>query len=69
MLMKVGQIYKTDGEIVVVSFYRKGQIGIIYNDGYVINIFNDIISNAELIAEYPTWQEAVNSKEFRDENI
>jgi len=66
-MIKVGQIYITDGEIVVVSFYRKGQIGIIYNDGYVINIFNDIISNSELIAEYPTWQEAVNSKEFKGE--
>lgn len=66
-MIKVGQIYKTDGEIVVVSFYRKGQIGIIYNDGYVINIFNDIISNSELIAEYPTWQEAIDSEEFRGE--
>ena len=66
-MIKVGQIYKTDGEIVVVSFYRKGQIGIIYNDGYVINIFNDLISNSELIAEYPTWQEAIDSEEFRGE--
>lgn len=65
-MIKVGQIYKTDEQIVVVSFYRKGQIGIIYNDGYVINIFNDTISNSELIAEYPTWQEAVNSKEFKE---
>lgn len=65
-MIKVGQIYRTDEQIVVVSFYRKGQIGIIYNDGYVINIFNDIISNSELIAEYPTWQEAVNSKEFKE---
>ena len=24
--------------------------------------------NFKLIAEYPTWQEAVNSKEFRDDN-
>ncbi len=65
-MIKVGQIYKTDDQIVVVSFYRKGQIGIIYNDGYVINIFNDTISNSELIAEYPTWEEAVNSKEFKE---
>lgn len=28
---------------------------------------DDGVSDWEFITEYPTWREAVNSKEFRDE--
>ena len=81
-MIKVGQIYqrKINGERWVVTkgnFSPKGfdfvlgniPICMIRNDGEVTvgSIPHNFIKNCELIAEYPTWQEAVNSKEFKND--
>lgn len=77
-MIKVGQIYKfkdeTSIDIVVVTkeypptkdfnFYR---YDLILQDGEAWEWArkNDIQKSMVLVAEYPTWQEAVNSKEFK----
>lgn len=69
-MIKVGQIWRTlnNYKIVVTSTEEadyEGEVCILYSDGYVFNTFNDEdVYFHELIAEYPTWLEAVNSKEF-----
>lgn len=69
--IKVGQIYlkKETKEKFVISSYRFVEFYcLIYQDGFVsadVNI-TFIENYCKLLAEYPTWQEAVNSKEFKD---
>lgn len=75
MSIEVGQIY-TDGEdiYVVTNVWSsvlddKDYFCSINTDG-VVNVSNSACYAEEtdkLIAEYPTWQEAVNSKEFTGE--
>ena len=66
--IKVGQIYSYDSEnlFVITNVDCNGQY-IIWDDGSS-SYRNIKINSVELIAEYPTWQEAVNSKEFNDGN-
>lgn len=66
-MIKVGQIYSYDLEnlFVVTNVDCNGQY-IIWDDGSS-SYRNIKINNVELIAEYPTWQDAVNSPEFRGE--
>lgn len=71
-MIKVGQIYKNrDGKIFLIAWesvypYNIRSYCILYNNGEVDNITkNKIIDDSKLIAEYPTWQEAVNSEEFK----
>ena len=75
-MIKEGQIYrekqmpywrKNDADIFVVSnaYYN---ISVIYKDGKTDVIgWEWIQKDCELVAEYPTWNEAVNSKEFKGE--
>ena len=68
-MIKVGQIYKEeDGKRFVTT--RKiedtDMFEIIYEDGRTNNHSIAWIADCEFIAEYPTWKEAVNSKEFND---
>jgi len=72
MRIKVGQIYKDPDGIMVITQINKHldslRYDYIYNDGMTLSYMreDDVLSpGTELIAEYPTWQEAVNSKEFR----
>lgn len=72
--MKVGQIYKTGyfkWVVTHISDYPKYWATLIKKDGVTAGMYyqneEDIKRQGELIAEYPTWQEAVNSKEFWDE--
>lgn len=76
-MIKVGQIYKEHGEYdikYVISKVRpykdeivKKYYVAICNNGDVFEKFFEIdIKQDKLIAEYPTWQEAVNSKEFKN---
>lgn len=72
MTIKVGQIYKQkNNEIFVVTQILDRDVFVIYNDGYnnsyPIDADNKPFIFDKLIAEYPTWQEAVNSPEFRGE--
>ena len=68
-MIKVGQIYKSNltFAIRVITFIDDSEVSLIHPDGYVDRwTFDDIANtNWELLAEYPTWQEAVNSKEFK----
>lgn len=72
-MIKVGQIYNSDDGIHVVTQISVSSIGreiasVIYNDGTSDCWSDNFISKySKLIAEYPTWQEAVNSPEFRGE--
>ena len=75
-MIKVGQIYK-EKEL---PYWRKHESNIfvissidftaciIYKDGTVFRGAGTkwIKEDCELIAEYPTWQEAINSKEFNE---
>ena len=70
-MRKVGQIWKTvtNHKIVVTSTEGdyEGEVCIIYSDGYTFATSEEnTIDFHELVAEYPTWQEAVNSKEFEE---
>ena len=68
-MIKVGQIYQTERlekfaitRVVGKQFHTITPNGI--TEEFVAH--KDIEEYWKLIAEYPTWQEAVNSKEFRD---
>ena len=74
MSIKVGQIYSTGllkWAVTHISDYPKYWATLIKNDGVVAGMYyekdEDVEKQGKLIAEYPTWQEAVNSKEFRGE--
>lgn len=70
MIVKIGQIYKQpDNDLFVVSYIDEDKYHILYNDGFTASYYNVIscINFDILIAEYPTWQEAVNSPEFKGE--
>lgn len=55
-----------DGKVVVTWIRAdKTSFNLIRDDGFFF-IGKELDSDFELIAEYPTWQEAVNSKEFKE---
>lgn len=73
-MIKVGQIYKYTTEpntrfVVTAAFDENKRFDYILNDGIVFSYEEgkSLLSRTELIAEYSTWQEAVNSKEFKGE--
>lgn len=80
-MIKVGQIRKPKKEynnkapdsvlkIVISSTTDDGDFcSLIYENGNCLEEVPSIFveEKTEIVAEYPTWQEAVNSKEFRDE--
>ena len=73
-MIKVGQVYNSDEGIYTISHTwlnvaeDENMTYVIYNDGTSeVWSFVFIEKYSKLIAEYPTWQEAVNSKEFRGE--
>ena len=73
-MIKVGQIYNSDEGIYVISkvWFNAAEDEnwsyVIYNDGNSDCWSDNFISKySKLIAEYPTWQEAVNSPEFKGE--
>ena len=71
-MIKVGQIYNIPylGGKVVVTWIRadKTEFNMVRNDGFFFVSKGLWVSNdAKLIAEYPTWQEAVNSEYFKND--
>lgn len=64
---KAGLIYKDGSDMYVVTFNDGFDICVIHNDGFTENKCLEDFYLGELIAEYPTWQEAVNSPEFKGE--
>jgi len=73
MIIKVGQIYKSKLTLTIMVITQIDdafeEVSVIASDGFVDRwLFDDIVNcDWELIIEYPTWQEAVNSKEFKGE--
>lgn len=71
--IKVGQIYFDEilgGEIAITWIAMdKKEYHCIRKDGFIFYSSDFSTNKMELIAEYPTWQEAVNSPEFRGERI
>ena len=79
MSIKVGQIYKvnedytSDNCIFVITRTQNEDAYLVSNIGYAkerdkILLENDIKDKyIKLIAEYPTWQEAVNSEYFKND--
>lgn len=70
-MIKPGQIYKSpNGYKVLITLVDSQTVCNISNDGscsvWNRELGNFIAEEAFLIAEYPTWQEAVNSKEFKE---
>jgi hypothetical protein len=76
-MIKPGQIYKTKflQYIMAVTYIEpwiEGQenpiddIWCIYPHGEPEIRQRSVVEEGTLIAEYPTWQEAVNSKEFKE---
>lgn len=75
-MIRAGQIYKQknkpawrkyDAEMFVISNISFNTVNIIYNDGTVDYVgYEWVKGDCELIAEYDTWQTAVNSKEFNN---
>lgn len=69
-MIKPGQIYKSPkGYKVLITLVDCQSIYNISNDGscskWDVEFGKFIEDKATLIAEYPNWQEAVNSKEFK----
>ena len=69
-MIKVGQIYKIDNDSIGVIYNydeKLPYIDVLFLDGLGIFSHKYFNEHCVLLSEYPTWQEAVNSKEFRDE--
>lgn len=70
MTIEVGQIYKhyLTKNKTIITYIDSDAVTIVQSNGKSYKVDDYIIDNwYEFIAEYPTWQEAVNSKEFRDD--
>ncbi len=74
-MIKVGQVYYNAdaGRYIVTRLWfdavvDRCRIDCVYEDG-TTNDYSTWYAEQyhELIAEYPTWQEAVNSKEFKND--
>lgn len=68
-MIKAGQIYghKHAGRNIIICVTRikvNGYVYIVGNNGTVGARFLSDFENYTFLAEYPTWQEAVNSPEF-----
>ena len=70
-MIKVGQIYKTpSGPKYIITYMGTYNIYLLYNNGYSMEYsLSSMKKNYDdkLIAEYPTWQEAVNSEYFKND--
>lgn len=70
-MIEVGQIYEYEsGERFVMTNITRKRLCAIYQSGVVINLERfspQMRVYGKLIAEYSTWQEAVNSPEFKGE--
>ena len=66
---KVGQVYKIDNDDIGIIYNydeKLPYIDVLFLEGLGIFSHEYFNKHSVLIAEYPTWQEAVNSKEFNN---
>lgn len=70
-MIKVGQIYETkSGSRYIITYMGTFNLYLLYDNGYSVEYSIYSMNknyDDKLIAEYPTWQEAVNSPEFKGE--
>lgn len=79
--IKVGQIYKDSYDRIYIITKKHSDIivsknkiaykyNVIFQDGEVYDDYteDDVLNLSTLIAECPSWQKAVNSKEFKNES-
>lgn len=79
--IKFGQVLKYGNKIFVITAFvitayvekeysGNSRIYVLYNNGHsLFYSLNFLCEKFEVLAEYPTWQEAVASKEFNPEMI
>ena len=66
-MIKPGQIYSHDMLKFCITHMTQSGFNSIETDGSVYTSFNGgELEDCQLIAEYPIWQEAINSKEFME---
>ena len=68
-MIKIGQIREDIYGLYIITHYRieNALYSVIYQDGET-KLWSDVsLEDDKLVAEYPTWQEAVNSPEFKGE--
>lgn len=64
-MIKVGQVRKNiNGWNYAITTIEENRVYYVYKDGTTSWCYKIESERNELISEYPTWQEAVNSKEF-----
>lgn len=66
MEIKVGQVWQEGKEIYCLTKVKGNVFDAIKPNGRVFGGYSSFESGEKLLATYPTWQEAVNSKEFRE---
>lgn len=75
-MIRVGDIYSDNTKMThncLVTFVSRNTVNILAANGGMFTFENspkqeaDFLRNRKLIAEYPTWREAVNSKEFKND--
>lgn len=76
-MIKVGDVYKDLNEIPMlnhtITYIGRDTIYFLTNDGAMFMIVNrpydkaEFLRNRERITEFDTWQEAINSPEFKRE--
>lgn len=70
-MVRVGQIYshkhrRRNVIICVTRIRANGLVYVVGNNGTATIRYKSYFEDYTLIAEYPTWQEAVNSREFNN---
>lgn len=72
-MVRVGQIYshKHARRNIIICVTRLRANGLVYvvgNNGTATVRYKSCFEDYTLLAEYPTWQEAVNSKGFKEQS-
>lgn len=74
-MIKVGNVYEDLTKMThncTITFIGKDTVNVLYANGGMFTVVNraydveEFLKNRRLIAEYPTWIDAVNSPEFKE---
>ena len=71
-MIKIGQIYlykdeTSSARIAITGVWGRG-FSMVNHNGYALTTKNETLNGCKLLAEYPTWQEAIASKEFNEKD-
>lgn len=65
-MIKAGQIYEDNkGKYVITFVFSEENYNAVTSQGFVF--CSNELPTGVLVTEYPTWQEAINSKEFKND--